>query len=332
MIEGDSDGRRRAVIENVTPNVDQGRFPIKRTVGERIVVEADVFADGHDRLRAVVLYRHEEDRDWQETPMQALANDRWRTTFRVERSGRYRYTLIAWVDRFASWRHDLGRREQTEDIAVALLTGADLLQQAAGRAAGDAQQRLAHWADRLRSDTDLQERTALALSDELAATMARYPDRALATRHPREYSAVVDRERARFSAWYELFPRSCIDDPDGHGRFRDCTGQLAEIAAMGFDIVYLPPIHPIGHTNRKGRNNTLIAEADDPGSPWAIGSEAGGHKAVHPDLGTLEEFRDFVNTARGLGMEVALDIAFQCSPDHPWVREHPQWFTRRPDG
>ncbi len=332
MITGASDGRKRAVIENVTPTVDQGRFPIKRTVGEKVVVEADVFNDGHDRLCAVILYRHGNDAGWQETSMEPLVNDRWRGTFTVDRVGHYQYTLSAWVDRFASWRSELARREESEDIAVALLAGAELLDQAAARAEGEAQDRLTHWARALRADTALEERTVLALSDELASTVAQYPDRSLATRHEREYTAVVDRERARFSAWYELFPRSCIPNQDGHGTFKDCTGRLAEVAAMGFDIVYLPPIHPIGRTNRKGRNNTLLAEPGDPGSPWAIGSEAGGHKSVHPDLGTLEDFRDFVKSARGLGMEVALDIAFQCSPDHPYVKEHPQWFCRRPDG
>ena len=331
-ITGESDGRKRAVIENVAPRVDQGRFPVKRTVGEKIVVEADVFTDGHDRLRAVILYRHEDEPHWREAPMEPLVNDRWRGVFQVERVGHYHYTLIAWVDGFATWRYELTRREQAEDIAVALLSGAELLVQAAVRAEGEDRDRLGNWARALRSDAGLEERSALALSDELADTMARYPDRMLATRHEPEFTAVVDREQARFSAWYELFPRSCIPEQDGHGTFRDCIGRLAEIAAMGFDIIYLPPIHPIGHTHRKGRNNTLIADPDDPGSPWAIGSEAGGHKAVHPDLGTLEDFRDFLGSARGLGMEVALDIAFQCSPDHPYVKEHPQWFRWRPDG
>jgi starch synthase (maltosyl-transferring) len=327
-----ADGRMRAVIESVTPQVDEGRFPIKRTVDGMVDVEADVFTDGHDRLRAVILYRHEEDDTWHETPMQPLANDRWHGSFRVDRIGRYYYTLDAWVDRFASWRYEFGRREQTEDIAVALLAGAELVHQAAARADEAARAQLAGWADTLRSEAQLEQRMALALSDELADVMERFPDRALTTRYDREYAVVVDRERARFSAWYELFPRSCIPQPDGHGSFRDCTGRLAEIAAMGFDIVYLPPIHPIGRTNRKGRNNTLVAEPEDPGSPWAIGGEAGGHKSVHPDLGTLEDFRNFVESARSLGMEVALDIAFQCSPDHPWVKKHPQWFRWRPDG
>jgi starch synthase (maltosyl-transferring) len=332
LISSERDGRKRAVIENVTPRVDQGRFPVKRTVGEKIIVEADVFTDGHDQLRAVILHRHEDEALWQETPMEPLANDRWRGAFRVEHIGQYHYTLSAWVDSFATWRHELARREQTGDIAVALLAGAELLDQAAVRADGGEKDRLGGWASALRGDTGLEERRAQALSDDLAITMARYPDRTLAVRHEREYTAVVDREQARFSAWYELFPRSCLPEQDGHGSFRDCTGRLTEIAAMGFDIIYLPPIHPIGHTHRKGRNNTLSADPDDPGSPWAIGSESGGHKSVHPDLGTLEDFREFLNNARGLGMEVALDIALQCSPDHPYVKEHPQWFRWRPDG
>ncbi|MDT8388180.1 MAG: alpha-1,4-glucan--maltose-1-phosphate maltosyltransferase [Thiogranum sp.] len=327
-----SDGRQRAVIENLTPNVDAGRFPVKRSLGEQLVAEASVFADGHDHLGAVLQYRHADTGDWQETPMQPLGNDRWRGAFGVDRIGTWHYTVSAWVDDFSTWRYELSRREQADDIALALLSGADLLEQAASRAAGEQRDRLSGWAAALRADTALEERTALALSDAVASSMARYPDRRLATRYFREYQVVVDRERARFSTWYELFPRSCIPGSDTHGNFDACKSRLAEIAAMGFDIIYLPPIHPIGHTNRKGRNNTLIAEPGDPGSPWAIGSKAGGHKAVHPDLGSLESFREFVDSARGLGMEVALDIAFQCSPDHPYVNEHPQWFRRRPDG
>lgn len=327
-----NDGRKRAVIENVSPKVDMGRFPIKRTMGEDVAVEADVFTDGHDRLRAVVLFRHESHIDWHETSMQPLVNDRWQASFTVDQVGHYYYTLIAWLDSFDSWRHELAKREQEEDIAVALLAGAELVEQAAGRAQSETKQRLIDWAKVLRSDSSISERTVLALSDELAETMASYPDRRLATRYDQVYTVLVDRERARFSAWYELFPRSCVAEPGAHGTFKDSVGRLADIAAMGFDIIYLPPIHPIGRTNRKGRNNTLDAAPGDPGSPWAIGSQAGGHKAVHPDLGTLEDFRHFVQSARDLGMEVALDIAFQCSPDHPYVKEHPQWFRWRPDG
>lgn len=327
-----NDGRKRAVIENVTPQVDMGRFPIKRAIGEKIAVEADVFTDGHDRLYVMVQYRHESDTTWQETFMEPLVNDRWRGTFPVKQQGYYYYTVCAWVDNFASWRYEFAKREQEEDIAIALQVGSELVEQAAARAVGETKDWLSDWANVLRSDAALAERITLALSDELADIMTLYPDRTLATQHDKEYSAVVDRERARFSAWYELFPRSCIPQPQGHGTFKDSTARLSEIAAMGFDVVYLPPIHPIGQTNRKGRNNTLTAEPGDPGSPWAIGSQAGGHKAVHPDLGTLEDFRGFVQSARDLGMEVALDIAFQCSPDHPYVVEHPQWFRRRPDG
>jgi starch synthase (maltosyl-transferring) len=327
-----SGGRKRAVIENISPVVDQGRFPIKRTIGQEITVDADVFTDGHDRLSAIVLFRHENDSEWQEMPMHPLVNDRWRARFVVDQVGHYHYTLNAWVDHFETWRDELPKREQAEDIAVALLAGAELVEQAAARADGEDKDRLSNWAKALRSDAGLSERTVIALSDELAETMSWYPDRSLAIQHEQEYTVVVDRDRAGFSAWYELFPRSCTAEPETHGTFKQSMGRLAEIAAMGFDIIYLPPIHPIGVTNRKGRNNTLIAKPNDPGSPWAIGADAGGHKAVHPDLGTMEDFRQFVESARGLGMEVALDIAFQCSPDHPYVKEHPQWFRWRPDG
>ena len=331
-----SDGRQRAVIENVTPGVDQGRFAVKRTLGEKIVVQADVFSDGHDRLRAEIWYRHEDDTIWSNIPMQSLADDRWRGEFQVNRLGHYRYTVNAWVDDFASWCYELAKREQPEDIAVALLAGAELVAQGAERATSqersEDRDRLRKLAQALRGDAGWQERRALALSEELTGIMARYPNRQLATLYEQEYIAIVDRERARFGAWYELFPRSCRAHPDGHGTFADCAARLADIAAMGFDIVYLPPIHPIGHTNRKGRNNTLLAEPNDPGSPWAIGAEAGGHKAVHPQLGTLADFAEFTQKVRSLGMEVALDVAFQCSPDHPYVKEHPQWFRWRPDG
>lgn len=326
------DGRRRVVIENVTPMVDQGRFPVKRTLGEQVDIEADIFSDGHDKLRALVRYRHEDDADWRETPMNPRANDRWQGSFQVKRLGHYRYTVHAWVDHFLTWRCELAKREQPEDIAVALLMGAELLEQAAQRAGGKHGARLFDWTHTLRGDAPLQVRTALALSEELAELMQRYPDRHLATHYEHVYTALVDRERARFSAWYEMFPRSSLPTPEGHGTLRDSIKRLAEIAAMGFDIVYLPPIHPIGVTNRKGPNNSLMAGPADPGSPWAIGADAGGHKSVHPQLGDLDDFRAFVAATRDLGMEVALDIAFQCSPDHPYVKEHPQWFRRRPDG
>jgi len=326
------EGRRRVVIESVRPEVDCGRFAAKRVVGEDVVVEADVFADGHDRIACRLKFRGPGESAWRETAMEPLVNDRWRGRFRVDALGRYEYTVAAWVDRFLSFRHDLARREDPADIELALAAGASLVAAAAGRARDGDAERLAEAARRLRGTEPIESRRALALSPELLDTMMMYPDRRFETVYPRVLPVVVERERARFSAWYEFFPRSLAGEEGTHGTFETARARLPYIARLGFDVVYLPPIHPIGVTHRKGPNNRLDAGPDDPGSPWAIGSAEGGHKSVHPALGTLEDFRAFVEDARRQGLEVALDIAFQCSPDHPYVREHPEWFRRRPDG
>ncbi len=333
MSRSDFDGRRRAVLEGLQPSIDRGRFPIKRVLGEQVTVETSAFTDGHDQLRVMLQYKHETDQDWSEAEMVPLYNDRWQAAFPVTQLGRYRYGVVAWVDNFESWHHELARRVQADDIAVALLTGAELVQHASKRAKGAARKQLADWAARLADrDVDIHERKALALSEALIGAMSRYPDRTLETTCETQYEVVVDPKRARFSAWYELFPRSCAAEGGRHGTFRDCISHLGEVAAMGFDVLYFPPIHPIGTSNRKGHNNTLIAEPDDTGSPWAIGNQDGGHKAIHPELGTLDDFRELVEQARGLGIEVAMDIAFQCSPDHPYVEQHPEWFRWRADG
>ncbi|UCH53610.1 MAG: alpha-1,4-glucan--maltose-1-phosphate maltosyltransferase [Pseudomonadota bacterium] len=330
-VTGSTGGRRRVVIENVRPQIDDGRFPIKRVVGERVVVEADAFGDGHDRISCVLLYRREQDQDWQELPMRLLGNDRWRAEFRVAEIGRYRYSVSAWVDHYETWRHDLERRPDTDrDLPMVLQMGAALIEAAAHRARGLEARRLQAAAEALTGEAPLVEKRHVAGDDENARLMHRYAERRFIAGYERELTVVVDRELARFSAWYEFFPRSCGEG--SHGRFADCEPMLDYIAGMGFDVVYLPPIHPIGHKFRKGRNNVLTPESHDVGSPWAIGGPEGGHKAVHPELGTLEDFRRFVASARARGLEVALDIAYQCSPDHPYVHEHPQWFRHRPDG
>jgi starch synthase (maltosyl-transferring) len=326
------DGRRRAVIERVTPEIDGGRFAAKRVVGDIVVVEADVFADGHDRVGCLLRHRAPGEEQWRESPMTPVGNDRWRGSFVAERLGEYRYTVTAWVDAFLSWRHDLARRTDAADILVALQVGAGLVQAASRRAEGGDRQRLEDYATRLRAGRQATGGKALGLDEELAQLMARHPDRRFATDYDRELPLWVDRERARFSAWYEMFPRSCVDAGQTHGSLATAEARLPYVAAMGFDVLYLPPIHPIGRTFRKGRNNALAAAPDDPGSPWAIGAEEGGHKALHSQLGTLEDFHRFVAKARSLGLEVALDIAYQCSPDHPYVKAHPQWFRHRPDG
>ena len=330
----DGEGRRRVVIEGVTPAIDGGRYPIKRTVGEAVVVEADVFTDGHDGLSAFLLYRKEPDAHWTEVPMKFLENDRWRGSFQVTTLGRYHYTVTGWIDHFQTWQRDLMKKVNAgQDVAVDLLIGAALIQQACGRASKDDAQVLLRRATELdASSAPESDRIRAALSSDLTALMARHPDRRFTSTYDRELAVVVDRERARFSAWYELFPRSCGGSADRHGTFKDCEARLPSIASMGFDVLYLPPIHPIGRTHRKGKNNAPVGGPADPGSPWAIGSQEGGHKAVHPQLGTLDDFRKFVSKARIHGLEIALDIAFQCSPDHPYVKEHREWFRIRPDG
>jgi starch synthase (maltosyl-transferring) len=325
------DGRQRVVIEAVSPEVDGGRFPAKRVAGDRVVVEADVFTDGHDAVAATLLHRLDSIPEWTETPMEPLVNDRWRGAFTVTEVGRYRFTLMAWVDHFASWRHGLGKKiEAGQDVAVDLLAGAGLIEAAVERATGADRRTLETYAAVLRSGlADAPER---ALDDELARLVRRHSARRFAVTYERELVLVVDRPLARFGAWYELFPRSCAETAGTHATLRDAERRLPYVASMGFDVLYLPPIHPIGRTHRKGRNNAPVASPDDPGSPWAIGAGEGGHRDVLPALGTLADFRHLVAAARSHGLEVALDIAYQCTPDHPYVARHPDWFRRRPDG
>jgi starch synthase (maltosyl-transferring) len=375
--------RGRVIVERVWPEIDGGRFPIKRTIGERVAVSADIFADGHDLLAGVVKYRFrgpegsapQQSRqgrggsldppsadppsahEWQETPLTPLDNDRWEGSFTVTELGAYEYTLDAWIDRFASWLKGLvAKAEAGQDVSSELLEGAELIQQAVGRHVSPGPKgpglasrepdavgrvlpdppadnlRLLEMADILRSNQPQVARVRAARDPSLRALMDARPDRSASTTYERALTVVVDSVRARFGAWYEMFPRSCTSDPRRSGTFREAESRLPDIAAMGFDVVYLPPVHPIGTTNRKGRNNSLTAAPDDPGSPWAIGSRNGGHTAIDPDLGTIGDFDRFVGLANRLGLEVALDIALQASPDHPWVEEHPSWFRQRPDG
>jgi len=330
-----ADGRQRVVIEDVDPQVDAGRFAAKREIGDTMVVEADAFADGHDRLVAVLLHRRVGAPAWSESPMTSLPNDRWRGSFRLEALGEYEFTIEAWVDRFLTWRSQLEKRVAAgQDVTLELEAGAILVEEASERANGKERKQLQAWATRLRGTDEVPARVAAALDAALLEAVQRHPDRSMASRFPRAPRVRVERVRARFSTWYEFFPRSAAPpDEDGrHGTFRDCIARLDDIAAMGFDVVYLPPIHPIGRSFRKGPNNTLVPGPGDPGSPWAIGASEGGHDAVHPELGSLEEFDELVASARAKRLEIALDIAFQCTPDHPWVKEHPEWFRRRPDG
>ncbi len=328
-----ADGRKRVVIESVDPEIDAGRYPIKRIVGDTVEVEADVFADGHDHVAARLLFRFHDDAEWTAVAMQPLGNDRWRGEFPVTRMGEYLYAVAGWVDHFDTWRSDLEKRiDAGQNIRVDLLSGAYLVEQAAERAGRDDADALRRWALVVRATEDLDAAQAAALDPALAAMMALYLDAALETRYERELRVTVDREKARYSAWYEMFPRSTAPEPGRHGTFRDCEARLDYVARLGFDVLYLPPIHPIGESFRKGKNNSTTAEPGDVGSPWAIGAREGGHTAIHPELGTLEDFRSLLDSAAQTGIELAMDIAFQCSPDHPWVSEHPEWFKKRADG
>jgi starch synthase (maltosyl-transferring) len=326
------DGRGRVVIDRVRPQVDGGRFPIKRTVGERVHVEADIFADGHDVIRCVLLHRSDPAEPWAEEPMTPGFNDLWRGEFAVTGIGRHSYTVMAWVDRFFTWLHDLERRTDRADIMLALKVGNALALDTARRTKGLGASRLRRLADALAEAATPEEGKRIGSDPELRELMARNGERHFAVTYERTLEVVVEPERARYSTWYEMFPRSCVAPGARHGTFAECEKRLPYVAEMGFDVLYLPPIHPIGTMFRKGRNNALTAAPGEPGSPWAIGAAEGGHKSVHPELGTLEDFHRFVARAKELGIQVALDIAFQCAPDHPYVREHPTWFRWRPDG
>jgi starch synthase (maltosyl-transferring) len=318
------DGRRRVIIEGVSPTLDDGRFPAKRVTGEIALIEADIFADGHDVLSAVMLHRHESDSKHRETRMTPLVNDRWRAELPMEKLGHYFFTIEGWVDHFLSWHRDLQKRDASE-LEMQLRIGAEMIRAAASRAKARDRKRLEHFIATIEGDDEMTDKLHDMRSDELLDLMWRNSDRANATRLACEYAIEVDRPKAAFSAWYEMFPRS-------FGSLRDVEAELPRIAKMGFDVLYLPPIHPVGKTFRKGRNNVVNAGPQDVGSPWAIGSTEGGHKAILPQLGTFEDFRNLIGAANTSGLEVALDIAFQTSPDHPYVAEHEDWFLKRPDG
>ncbi len=325
---------RAITIERVHPVVDDGRSPVKREVGDRLEVSADIFKEGHDVLGAAIRYRARDETAWREAALRPVDNDAWVGSFPLEVNTRYLFTIEAWTDVFGSWVEEMRRRVaggQT-DLSSELLEGAELVRQARARTGSQHAAILGRAMERLAAAPTQDARLDLLLEPGLRRAMERAQERRDLTRFDRELEVIADRSQARYGSWYELFPRSQGRVPGRHGTFDDCIDRLSDIQRMGFDVVYLPPIHPIGRTARKGPNNSLQAGPSDPGSPWAVGGPEGGHTAVHPELGTIEDFRRLVKSAQGLGMEVALDLAIQCSPDHPWVREHPEWFSRRPDG
>src|SRR5579875_1270228 len=322
-------GANRVVIESVWPQIDEGRHPVKRVVGDVLEVWADIFCDGHDALDACVRYRDVRARKWHTAPMALVDNDRWRGEFRLESNTRYRYFIEAWRDLFATWREDLlKKRDAGQDTALELREGIALVRRAARRRPKPLAERL----HALEAERDSESLQAALLDPGLLDLMRQCGGRENLARYRPTLEVIVDRPQARFGAWYELFPRSASNDAQRHGTFGDVIARLPYVRDLGFDVLYLPPIHPIGVQHRKGRNNALHAGPDDPGSPWAIGSPEGGHTAIHPQLGTLADFRRLVDAARDHGIEVALDLAVQCSRDHPWIREHPEWFDWRPDG
>ncbi|MGB3589352.1 MAG: alpha-1,4-glucan--maltose-1-phosphate maltosyltransferase [Tunicatimonas sp.] len=326
-------GKQRVIIANVDPQVQNGQFPIKRSVGEAVQVEADIFADSHDKIRSFVQFRKEGENNWQEVPMNPVMNDRWTATFIPESIGFYEFTVSGYIDHYASWQYGLRKKhEASQDISVEMRIGADMLDDIAKRAKGKDQQQISDVANRLRNTSDADEAVAMALSDDITELVGKHYDRSNASYYAPAIPVEVERKKALFSSWYEFFPRSTSRERGKHGNFQTASAILPRVAEMGFDVVYLPPIHPIGKKHRKGLNNALTANQGDPGSCWAIGSDEGGHKAIHPELGTLEDFKKFIKQANELDIEIALDIAFQCAPDHPYVEEHPQWFKWRPDG
>jgi starch synthase (maltosyl-transferring) len=332
------EGHRRVSIDNVKPEIDCGHYPIKRTINEEVKVEADIFADGHDKVDAVIVYRQKrkgrgKEKKWQESPLTFIENDHWSGSFKIEDTGDYEYTIEAWVDHFATWQYGLKKKyDDSQPIQTELLIGAEMMEDALSRASTPDKKKLNSWIKLLRSEKNENEAVTEALSAEAKEIMYASRDREKAHRYDKILPLRVERKRALFSAWYEFFPRSTSPNEGEHGTFKTSEAILPEIAKMGFDVIYLPPIHPIGKAHRKGVNNATQAQPEDPGSPWAIGSEDGGHKAIHPELGSLEDFQSLVRRAKELDMEIAIDFAIQCSPDHPYVKEHPQWFKWRPDG
>ena len=313
------------IIERVQPEIDGGRYPIKRVVGDVLRVSADIFKDSHDKIAAVLQYRRKGDTHWQEAEMRLVDNDRWSGEFLLPSNTRYEYTIAAFPDRWATWRDEIEKKHAAgQDVALEVIEGRMILEEAQSRAQRIDQDVLADAMAMAGGSATQAAKVQHLLGDEIALAMQRARSRAGGAHYAHNLDVIVDRPAARFAAWYEFFPRSAGTDPARSATFAEAAQRLPAIKEMGFDVVYLTPIHPIGSAFRKGKNNTLNPEPGDPGVPYAIGSEAGGHDAIEPGLGTLEDFQRFVAAAAGLDMEVALDIALQASPDHPWALEHPE--------
>jgi starch synthase (maltosyl-transferring) len=320
-----TNGQSRVVIENVQPQVDGGLYPAKRTVGESVTVTADIFGDGHDHIRAHLLYKKDGAASWQTIEFKPTYNDSWYATFPVTEKGLYVFTVMAWIDHFDTWFDGFKKKAAAKvDVKIELLEGINMLKRLAVKDAA-----LTNAAKKL---SDVEHKAIdYVLSPEFEEIVHKHPLIDFETRYDREFRVSVEHKKANFSAWYEFFPRSTSLEGK-HGTFQDCIKLLPRVAAMGFDVLYLPPIHPVGKINRKGKNNSVRAQPGEPGSPWAIGSDEGGHKSILSELGTLDDYKKLIAEAKKHGIDIALDIAFQCAPDHPYVKEHPDWFRQRPDG
>ncbi|MHB0754371.1 alpha-1,4-glucan--maltose-1-phosphate maltosyltransferase [Polaribacter sp. M15] len=322
----------RIVIENVAPQINNGTAFIKRVVNEIVNVTADVLVDGHDILQASLLYKHSSEKQWSETRMQPTINDEYRASFTTTKQGYYAYKIQGWVDYALNWQHGIHRKiDDNQHVNSELLEGAELLEKSLDKVSEDDKNYLLHLIFIFKNSETYNEAVKEAISERLTKILVENPEKLL-TQTTTELQVYVDREKARFSTWYEFFPRSASDEEGKHGTFKDCHRLLPRVAKMGFDTLYFPPIHPIGEVNRKGKNNTTVAQDGDVGSTWGIGSQYGGHKDIHPELGTLDDFKHLINEAKNLGIEIAMDYALQAAPDHPWVKDHPDWFKWRPDG
>jgi starch synthase (maltosyl-transferring) len=322
----------RIIIENVLPQLDGGAFAIKRIVGQKVKVTASVFSDGHDVVQCAVKFKHQSDKKWQEIRMIPADNDEWYAEFKVEKQGSYSYFVEGWVDYALNWQHGTERKIfDGQQVKSELLEGAEYVKEIQKLATKEEKKYLDTVVNLFTSESNYENGVSESISKELTELFIKYPSRFLANKS-QELQVYVDREKALFSTWYEFFPRSASQEEGKHGTFKDCEALLPRVAAMGFDTLYFPPIHPIGEVNRKGKNNATNAEPGDVGSPWGIGSQYGGHKATHPELGTIDDFKSLVKTAKDLGIEIAMDYALQAAPDHPYVKEFPQWFKWRPDG
>tara|TARA_B100000809_G_scaffold3549_1_gene3853 strand:- start:58888 stop:60825 length:1938 start_codon:yes stop_codon:yes gene_type:complete len=322
----------RIVVENIAPQINSGEVSIKRVVDEIVNVTADVLVDGHDVLQASLLYKHKTDKNWSEVRMSPTFNDEYTASFYTPKQGSYSYKIEGWVDYALNWQHGLERKiDDNQHVNSELLEGAELLFSIIEKVSPDEKKYLFHLIFIFKNDQAYDEAIKEALSERLTGILKKYPEKFL-IETSQEYKVYVDRKKARFSTWYEFFPRSASEQEGKHGTFNDCHRLLPRVAQMGFDTLYFPPVHPIGEVNRKGKNNTTVAKEGDVGSTWGIGSKHGGHKDLHPELGSLEDFKNLVSRAKELGIEVAMDYALQAAPDHPWVDEHPDWFKWRPDG